>query len=206
MSRGEDSPSRQKARSQPTLPNLLLSSAAERLLLTLSFSLKGCGCGELQPTHGGHMVIRNQPLLMEDIRILVFYSQQQLIFPVSELRGKDVLTERLGRAVLPSEGFSVPSSLAGSPDGLLQSCRSSPLHSPQAFSASSSLQFLEDGCVFSFSVAILGHWIWSPNMLPSSHPSLDFLSPIFPPSSTQIFCPEPTLHLSPTSSVEGGQR
>lgn len=83
---------------------------------------------------------------------LVFYSQQQPIFPVSELRGKDVLTESLGGAVLPSEGFSVPLLLPGwLPDGLLQ-YRSSPLHSPQAFSASSSLQFLEDGCVFSFSV------------------------------------------------------
>ena len=61
-SRGEESPSRQKARGRPTLPNLLLSSATERPLLTLSFSLKGCGRGELQPTHGGHMVIRNQPL------------------------------------------------------------------------------------------------------------------------------------------------
>lgn len=105
-SRGEESPSRQKARGRPTLPNLLLSSATERPLLTLSFSLKGCGRGELQPTHGGHMVIRNQPLLMEDIRILVFHSQQQPIFPVSELQWTDVLTERLRRAVSPSEAFS----------------------------------------------------------------------------------------------------
>ena len=139
-----------------------------------------------------------------------FHSQQQPILPVSELLWTGASLRGLGgqsRPARPSALPSVPSSsLAGSPDDLLQSCCSSPLHSPQDFSDSSAPSFLEDGSGFSFS-RILGYWIWSLNMLPSSHPSLDFLSPIFPPSSTQIFfCPEPTLYLGPTLSVEGGQR
>lgn len=182
MSRGEDSPSRQKAKSQPTLPNLLTFLCRREAAPHPEFQPEGVwmwrAAAHPRWTHG------NKKSTFVDGEHqdsgLLFTAAANL--PCFRLRERDESSLRgLGGQSCPVRASSVPSfSLAGSPMVFSQSCRSSPLHSPQAFSASSSLQFLEDGYVFSFSVAILGHWIWSPICYPPPIHLWISLSPIFP--------------------------